>query len=1415
MTLCSATPPAGYLKKPDNDKDPPKYEFGYHVRDGKGGRQGHLETRDGIYALGLYYVTLPDGSGQSVRYFADDWGYHPLVSYTSSTKTGSTKTHFALGEKAVAALARSKESNSLISATRPTASTVKNSVLKLSNGVGSGDSDTGNSQKIIPGSVDLSSNRVVKPGSKSSSYQHASQPSEHQVDVSDINNIVDSNGGSENGEYEVVTPLYSPSQRLTSSGSPSSFLTSEQTSNYEPGQEFQQISTKGVGSYSYQLIEIGGDSSGNKVSGSLSTVFLPLSSKTVNTESVNSSRDENGNNFKVTSHVNNKNIALQFGDKIPNVGSAFIQTVSSVDQDQNDIYKEKEYIFKDTSPPAPQRHSVLRPIIVAEIYPKERDKETIQSVRPIVILPSTTAATIHASHFPESTSSISLPGSGEAQSGSIVSKKLKAIDEYSTPSNTLLHSQDGSLSYSSGSESISQSLGSVNNDRLAGHIVSQVYSTPKPVLLSHIKQTTASVSSSGLEGSSSESASFADGRHTAHAEPLVHTTPVPVFLSYSHGSSNAQQNVSPLVVLYPPASSYSHISSSTRSGTNGDVITGVYSTPTPVSLLQSQEFSSYASNRSEEYPQKEYTTTTDNGDSQRVIESQPSNPTSVYISHSPKSSSFSVSDSGGSSQVSSSITATSNGNSGHISGSGIFSATSRPPVESNSNSELSLSGHISSPAILLNLNSQPISTTLTSSINVLAPIQAGVSSGLKPHQQLTAVSDVPSTPEATPQPPKVKEDIDDIPQTNTVVEVEKAVLLDFNKLLLKPDGENKENVGVPASAVPTANAQQVTESRKQVDQISDQQQIFSGNPIEYVYGQPLTGLQAYPQIGYSLPRLIGSTEQLLYGYNLPNFDVQKPTHFSYNPKQQFHSGVELQAPYQQSSEKGKEKQQEEEYAHKQANGLLQTIPEYQQQVTEFEKVRGKYQHDQRLKIQLEDVSQSRLQNGVNNKQLAGGGRHIFGQQLPGVTQAESGYSQRPVQPETEVKQYQAPEQISQEITYQQPLEIRQQTQYQSPTEINQQVLYQPLGQQIGYQLPIEFNQQIEFLVPTKLNQPIQQAVNTVGVQSSYNQHTNILPELTQQTTPTSTQALEVSSQTINLGQPSYNRKPDQEYNHQLLEEEMQEKVRFSNQISKDLKQLHVDYNEGSVRTQVPVNTLKEEKILSLPVEYPALPPPAVVHLNRPQAVLKVEKSKSTDNTRLITVVKPVPVHHTKVVEKPIPVPHAVPVEVTKLVPVERPVPYPHPVPVPYAVPHPIEVPVPHLVPYPHIVPVPYKELHPVFFRNDKPYKNDLSLYHYQVQNFPSSTPLPVILKTLQYNGGRYGVPVSIKPQHFHPSPVPQPVYLTPPPLKVSGRGRELQQTKNLDHFRTLCVEYGFKPPLVPSVQIYDVPPSAYGPPKKD
>ncbi|KAL0273843.1 UNVERIFIED_CONTAM: hypothetical protein PYX00_006421 [Menopon gallinae] len=85
-------------------KKPPKYEYGYIVSDQEGNAQGHVESRDGVYALGRYYVNSPSGSGQKVTYFADDWGYHPLVSYASTSPRGSSRTQFAMGDKAIAAL---------------------------------------------------------------------------------------------------------------------------------------------------------------------------------------------------------------------------------------------------------------------------------------------------------------------------------------------------------------------------------------------------------------------------------------------------------------------------------------------------------------------------------------------------------------------------------------------------------------------------------------------------------------------------------------------------------------------------------------------------------------------------------------------------------------------------------------------------------------------------------------------------------------------------------------------------------------------------------------------------------------------------------------------------------------------------------------------------------------------------------------------------------------------------------------------------------------------------------------------------------------------------------------------------------------------------------------------------------------
>ena len=55
-------------------------------------------------ALGRYYVNLPNGSGQKVTYLADDVGYHTGVSYNSKSNTASSKTHIAMGHKAIATL---------------------------------------------------------------------------------------------------------------------------------------------------------------------------------------------------------------------------------------------------------------------------------------------------------------------------------------------------------------------------------------------------------------------------------------------------------------------------------------------------------------------------------------------------------------------------------------------------------------------------------------------------------------------------------------------------------------------------------------------------------------------------------------------------------------------------------------------------------------------------------------------------------------------------------------------------------------------------------------------------------------------------------------------------------------------------------------------------------------------------------------------------------------------------------------------------------------------------------------------------------------------------------------------------------------------------------------------------------------
>ncbi|RZC35078.1 serine/threonine-protein kinase kinX, partial [Asbolus verrucosus] len=93
-------------------QDPPKYEYGYNIEDEKGTSHGKLETRDGIYALGRYYVQGTD-STHNVQYYADDWGYHPFIEYSNVGPHSKTRTQLLLGVEAVKALASNKYEGSV------------------------------------------------------------------------------------------------------------------------------------------------------------------------------------------------------------------------------------------------------------------------------------------------------------------------------------------------------------------------------------------------------------------------------------------------------------------------------------------------------------------------------------------------------------------------------------------------------------------------------------------------------------------------------------------------------------------------------------------------------------------------------------------------------------------------------------------------------------------------------------------------------------------------------------------------------------------------------------------------------------------------------------------------------------------------------------------------------------------------------------------------------------------------------------------------------------------------------------------------------------------------------------------------------------------------------------------------------
>ncbi|XP_042890781.1 pro-resilin-like [Penaeus japonicus] len=65
-----------------------KYNFNWAVSDDSSSNEfGHQEARDGDHTQGSYYVQLPDGRLQTVKYFVDgDSGYVAEVSYEGEAR---------------------------------------------------------------------------------------------------------------------------------------------------------------------------------------------------------------------------------------------------------------------------------------------------------------------------------------------------------------------------------------------------------------------------------------------------------------------------------------------------------------------------------------------------------------------------------------------------------------------------------------------------------------------------------------------------------------------------------------------------------------------------------------------------------------------------------------------------------------------------------------------------------------------------------------------------------------------------------------------------------------------------------------------------------------------------------------------------------------------------------------------------------------------------------------------------------------------------------------------------------------------------------------------------------------------------------------------------------------------------------
>ncbi|XP_011314921.1 uncharacterized protein [Fopius arisanus] len=104
-----AIPSPSYIAATENGKATPRHSYKYIIDDDNGVEQGKVETRSDELATGQYYVN-GEQSSTDVKYFTDEWGYHPMVKYSASSGHSMANTQLALSEHV--AQARVNDTNS-------------------------------------------------------------------------------------------------------------------------------------------------------------------------------------------------------------------------------------------------------------------------------------------------------------------------------------------------------------------------------------------------------------------------------------------------------------------------------------------------------------------------------------------------------------------------------------------------------------------------------------------------------------------------------------------------------------------------------------------------------------------------------------------------------------------------------------------------------------------------------------------------------------------------------------------------------------------------------------------------------------------------------------------------------------------------------------------------------------------------------------------------------------------------------------------------------------------------------------------------------------------------------------------------------------------------------------------------------